>query len=219
MIGRDRAHAIIEYLDRYKKASREHALFLLLWDTGARISGIRGLDLEDFDPDGGTVTFRNRPESETRLKNGQGSERMNLLDEDTVDVLTSYVRLHRKDRTDEFGREPLLTTKFGRHATTTVRRLTYHLTQPCLRGECPHGEDPDACQFREHGHKSKCPSSLSPHPIRTGRITDLRNRGLDITHVSGRVDAVPQTIRDYYDKPDLGQDLDRRSGAVADVGL
>lgn len=218
-ISRDRALAIIDYLEEYQKASRRHALFLLMWDTGARISGLRALDLDDFDPVEGTVTFRNRPESGTRLKNGQSSERMNILDEDTVDVVSEYVHLHRKNRTDDYGREPLFTTKFGRHATSTVRRLTYELTQPCMRSDCPHGEDPKSCEFLEHGHRSKCPSSLSPHPIRTGRITDLRNRGLRISHVSGRVDAVPDTIRAYYDKPDLGQNLSRRSGAVSDLGL
>ncbi|QGX95913.1 site-specific integrase [Haloplanus rallus] len=219
LLGQERAHAIIEYLDEYRKASREHALFLLLWDTGCRISGLRALDVGDFDAEDGTVTFRSRPDSGTRLKNGAASERINVLDEATVEIVDAYVRLHRLDRTDDYGREPLLTTKFGRHATTTVRRLTYELTQPCLRGGCPHDEDPDTCQFREHGHESKCPSSLSPHPIRTGRITDLRNQGVRITHVAGRVDAIPETIRRYYDKPDLGQDLDRRRRAMEDLGL
>ncbi|WP_187347730.1 tyrosine-type recombinase/integrase [Haloplanus rubicundus] len=219
MLGRERAHAIIDYLDEYHKASREHALFLLLWDTGCRISGLRALDLEDFDVGQGTVTFRSRPESDTRLKNGQSSERINVLDESTVDVVASYIRLHRNDRTDDYGREPLLTTKFGRHATTTVRRLVYELTQPCLRGGCPHDEDPQSCEYRGHGHESKCPSSVSPHAIRTGRITDMRNRGCDIKVVSGRVDAIPETIRRYYDKPDLEQDLSRRRGAISDIGL
>jgi len=219
MLGRERALAIIEYLDEYHKASREHALFALLWDTGCRISGLRALDVEDFDAAEGTVTFRNRPESGTRLKNGQSSERINVLDPETVDIVAAYVRLHRNDRTDDYGREPLLTTKFGRHATTTVRRLVYELTQPCLRGDCPHDQEIESCEYREHGHESKCPSSLSPHPVRTGRITDLRNRGCDIRYVSGRVDAIPETIRRYYDKPDLGQDLDRRRGAMEDFGL
>jgi site-specific recombinase XerD len=219
LLGRDRALAILEHLDKYQRASREHALFALLWDTGCRISGLRALDVGDFDAEDGTVTFRSRPDSGTRLKNGQSSERINVLDEETVDVVASYVRLHRNDRTDEFGREPLLTTKFGRHATTTVRRLVYELTQPCLRGDCPHDQEIESCEFRAHGHESKCPSSLSPHPVRTGRITDLRNRGCDIRYVSGRVDAIPETIRRYYDKPDLGQDLDRRRGVIEDFGL
>jgi len=219
LLGRDRALAIMAYLDEYRKASREHALFALLWDTGCRISGLRALDLGDFDAENRTVTFRSRPDSGTRLKSGQASERMNVLDESTVDVVASYVRLHRNDRTDEYGRDPLLTTKFGRHATTTVRRLVYELTQPCLRGDCPHDQEIESCEYRAHGHESKCPSSLSPHPVRTGRITDLRNRGCDIRHVAGRVDAIPETIRRYYDKPDLGQDLNRRRGAMEEFGL
>jgi len=144
---------------------------------------------------------------------------MNVLNEKTVTVLQDYKREHRNDREDDFGRSPLFTTQYGRPSTSTVRRTTYLLTQPCTRGGCPHGEEPSNCLYREHGHESKCPSSLSPHPIRTGRITDLRNRGVRIAHVAGRVDAMPDTIRAYYDKPDLGEDLDRRRGPIADTGL
>jgi len=218
-ISRERVLAILDHLEKYRYATRDHALFLTLWDTGARISGLQALDLDDFDPEDGTVTFVSRPESETRLKNGQSGERMNVLDEETVDVLRDYIREHRKKRTDDFGREPLFTTKFGRPTSSTIRRTTYLLTQPCSRGGCPHGEEPETCQYREHGHESKCPSSLSPHPIRTGRITDLRNRGVRIAHVAGRVDAMPDTIRAYYDKPDLGEDLARRRDPIANTGL
>jgi site-specific recombinase XerD len=218
-LDRDRAHAILDDLEKYHYASRDHALFLLLWDTAARISGIRALDLEDFDEDDGTVRFLSRPGSDTRLKNGQTGERMNVLDTTTVDVLRDYIRKNRKSKTDDFGRSPLITTKFGRPSTSMVRRTTYRLTQPCNRGSCPHGEEIESCQFREHGHASKCPSSLSPHPVRTGRITDLRNRGVRIAKVAGRVDAMPDTIRAYYDKPDLGEDLARRRDTMEAAGL
>lgn len=30
---------------------------------------------------------------------------------------------------------------------------------------------------------------------------------------------MPDTIRAYYDKPDLGEDLDRRRGPIAKTGL
>jgi len=218
-IDRDRIHAILDHLDSYHYATRKHALFLTLWDTGCRLSGIQALDLRDFDRDDQTVKFISRPESDTRLKNGQSGERMNVLNEKTAEVLQDYIREHRKDRPDDYGRDPLFTTKFGRPTSSTIRRTTYLLTQPCTRGGCPHGEERASCKYREHGHASKCPSSLSPHPIRTGRITDLRNRGVRIAHVAGRVDAMPDTIRAYYDKPDLGEDLDRRRGPIADTGL
>ncbi len=218
-IDRDRIHAILDHLDDYHYATRKHALFLTLWDTGCRISGIQALDLRDFDAEDQTLTFISRPESGTRLKNGQSGERMNVVNEKTAEVLRDYIREHRNDRTDDYGRSPLFTTQYGRPSTSTIRRTTYLLTQPCSRGGCPHGEERESCLYREHGHESKCPSSLSPHPIRTGRITDLRNRGVRIAHVAGRVDAMPDTIRAYYDKPDLGEDLDRRRGPIADTGL
>jgi len=218
-ISRERVHAILDYLDKYRYATRDHALFLTLWDTGARLSGIRALDVGDFDPDDGTVTFISRTESGTRLKNGQNGERMNVLNEQTVTVLQDYKRQNRIEKEDEYGRSPLFTTPYGRPSPTTIRRTTYLLTQPCAIGGCPHGKERPSCEYREHGHESKCPSSLSTHPIRTGRITDLRNRGVRIAHVAGRVDAMPDTIRAYYDKPDLGEDLDRRRGPIADTGL
>jgi site-specific recombinase XerD len=219
MISRERAHAILDHLDRFRYATRDHALFITMWDTGARISGLRALDLGDFDAEDGTVRFVSREGSGSRLKNGVSGERLNVLDEKTVEVLRDYVREHRKDREDEFGRSPLFTTKFGRPTSSTFRRTSYLLTHPCFRGGCPHGEDPDTCQYREHGHESKCPSALSPHPIRTGRITDLRNRGVRIAKVAARVDAMPDTIRAYYDKPNLGEELDRRRDEIAAAGL
>ncbi|WP_284013189.1 tyrosine-type recombinase/integrase [Halobaculum litoreum] len=219
MLGRERAHAILDHLDRFRYATRDHALFITMWDTGARISGLQALDLDDFDAEDGTVRFVSREESETRLKNGLTGERLNVLNEKTVEVLRHYIREHRRDVEDDFGRKPLFTSKFGRPTSSTFRRTTYNLTHPCFRGGCPHDEDPDTCQYREHGHESKCPSALSPHPIRTGRITDLRNRGVRIQKVAGRVDALPDTIRAYYDKPNLGEELDRRRDEIAEAGL
>jgi integrase len=218
-IDRDRMMGILDHLDKFHYATRDHAMMLLMWDTGGRISDLRAVDVDDFDPDARTVTFQNRPMSDTRLKNGDSSERMNVIDEETVDVLQDYRQVHRKEKTDDYGRTPLLTSKFGRPSDSTIRRRCYFVTQPCFTAGCPHGEEPTTCQYREHGHESKCPSSLSPHVIRTGRITDLRNRGVRIQHVSGRVDAIPETIRTYYDKPDLGDELERRRAPLADTGL
>lgn len=219
LLGADRVHAILDYCDRFEYATRDHLIMQLLWDTGCRLSGLLALDVDDVDPEDRTVTFRNRPDSGTRLKNGNKSERMNVIAEETAQVVADYIYHQRVQQTDEYGRDPLLSTAHGRAADTTVRRVTYRLTQPCYYDACPHDRDPATCDWREHGHESKCPSSLSPHPIRTGRITDLRNRGIRIQEVGGRVDAIPETIRRYYDQPSLEQDLDRRRSTFEDTGL
>ncbi|WP_435147680.1 tyrosine-type recombinase/integrase [Halobaculum sp. P14] len=218
-ISRERVHTILDHLDKFRYATRDHALFITMWDTGARISGLRALDVGDFDVEDGTVRFVSREESGTRLKNGVSGERLNVLNEKTVTVLRDYIREHRMDREDDYGRSPLFTTKFGRPTTSTVRQTAYLLTQPCFHSGCPHDEEPASCPYRKHGHESKCPSSLSPHPIRTGRITDLRNRDVRITKVAARVDAMPDTIRAYYDKPNLGEELDRRRDEISAAGL
>jgi len=49
IVDSDEAHAILEKLDRFKHASRSHALILLLWGTGMRTGSIRSLDLPDVD--------------------------------------------------------------------------------------------------------------------------------------------------------------------------
>lgn len=47
----DRVAAILEYLNRFQYASRNHVTVLLLWRTGCRIGGLRALDLRDCDLD------------------------------------------------------------------------------------------------------------------------------------------------------------------------
>ncbi|WP_284013237.1 site-specific integrase [Halobaculum litoreum] len=92
MLGRERAHAILDHLDRFRYATRDHALFITMWDTGARISGLQALDLDDFDAEDGTVRFVSREESETRLKNGLTGERLNVLNEKTVEAAALHPR-------------------------------------------------------------------------------------------------------------------------------
>jgi hypothetical protein len=44
-IGPDRVQRILDYIDRYQRASREHTIVLPLFRTGARLGAIRGVDL------------------------------------------------------------------------------------------------------------------------------------------------------------------------------
>jgi len=213
------AHEILEYLDTYHYASRDHALLALAWDTAARAGGLRGLDVEDFDREIGMVEFKHRPESGTPLKNQRNGNRYVSLCDSTTEVVAEYIDEFRHEIETEHGRRPLLTTKQGRIAKNTMRRTIYRVTQPCFVGGCPHDEDPETCEYRVHGYESQCPSSLSLHPIRTGRITHLRDNGMPPAEVAERVDATPETIRQHYDHPDGLDRMETRREFVDSIGV
>lgn len=168
----DRTDAILSYLEKYEYASRNHALFLTLWHTGMRMGAAQSLDLEDFDREQRSLALVHRPEEGTSLKNAEDGERLVALSEDVAQVIAEYINHKRKDRVDDYGREPLFTTKKGRLSKTTIQTVTYKLTRPCMySGDCPHDYDPDECEWTGYHTASGCPSSVSPHPIRRGSIT------------------------------------------------
>ena len=209
-LSTEQAGRILDYLDTFEYATREHAMMLLLWRTGCRISGLRALDVKDFDAEGQALAAITRPNQGTRLKNGARGERLIALADETIDVLQSYIKRRRISNRDEFGRRPLLTTERGRASKSLVRKTTYQLTHPCIYGPCPHEMNPDTCEFREHGHESKCPSALSPHKVRTGSISWMRERGVPIEVISERCDLTPETLRHHYDRSDPRERLEQR---------
>ena len=71
-----------------------------------------------------------------------------------------------------------------------------------IHSPCPHGRKRETCQFTSYGQASKCPSSRSPHRIRTGAITWFLNRGWPPEDVAERVNASVDTIEQHYDKAD-----------------
>lgn len=191
-----------------------HAFLELAWHTGARVGSIRGMDLPDYHPDEQYVEVVHRPSTGTPLKNkGQGERRIGLSDA-VCDVLDTYIDRERWDQRDEHGREPLFCARQGRPSFTTLRAWSYRATQPCLWTECPHGRHPDTCEWTERTHVSKCPSSRSPHRIRTGSITWQLNRGLDIELVGERVNASPSVIRKHYDQATDAEEFEERRRAA-----
>lgn len=230
----DRAQEILDQLDTYRYASREHVLMLLLWRTTARIGTIRSLDLNDvflddddqqrlraelesegYAPhvvenilDEASLPFlypRHREDSGTPLKNKHGGSRVINIADWVADVLRDYIRVNRADASDEWGRKPLLTSQKGdgRLSKSAMRNWIYILTQPCeFGGPCPHDRDPETCEAREHGHGSKCPSSRSPHKIRTGAITHHRDRGWPVPDLSQKANTSEELIEGVYDQPE-----------------
>jgi site-specific recombinase XerD len=211
MLEPERAFQILQSYrnDPVRYGSKEHALLELLWFTGARMGSIRALDLEDYHSDDQFLEFRHRPETGTPLKNDRSGERAVGLPETVCDVVDTYISENRDDAYEN-GRQPLFGSSQGRPAKNTIRVWCYMATQPCLHLSCPHGEERDECSFVHFHHASKCPSSVSPHRIRTGSITWQRDCGLPAEIVAERVNATLEVIERYYDKASERERLERR---------
>ena len=187
-----------------------HAFLEVAWHTGARLASIRGLDREDYDADARTLHFRHRPSTDTPLKNKAGGERLVGVTEAVCAALDTYLARERSDKRDDAGREPLFCGRQGRPSFSTFRAWSYQAVEPCLWTECPHGRRRSSCEWTERSHASKCPSSRSPHAIRTGSVTWQLNSGLGIEQVATRVNATPSTIRRYYDAADDSEEFEQR---------
>jgi site-specific recombinase XerD len=201
LLEESRARAILDHLEQFNYASRDHVLFALMWHAGLRLGTVRALDVDDFDPDEQCVDVYHRPETGTPLKNGHGAERSVALGSYYVTVLEDYIRNVRVKTTDEYGRRPLVTSTQGRYSPTAVRDTTYWLTRPCMVGPCPHGEDPDTCQWTKNkNHAHGCPSTLSPHPVRRGAITRMLREGTPDAIVADRVNDSLDVLEKHYDQ-------------------
>ncbi|SNR49128.1 tyrosine-type recombinase/integrase [Halorubrum vacuolatum] len=199
----ERAVDILDYLSRYRYASRRHVVMLLLWHTGARVGGIRALDVGDCDLDSDRpgVKFAHRPESDTPLKNGPSGERWNAISAHVARVLQDYIKSERENVVDKFGRHPLVTTSKGRPAVSTLRSDLYVITRPCWRtGKCPHDREIEDCQATMTLHASKCPSSRSPHDVRSGRVTAYKRDDVPRQVVSDRLNASEDVLDRHYDR-------------------
>lgn len=133
-----------------KSTSRRHVIVLMLWHTGCQVGELRALDLGDLDLDGSrpqgdgpAVHFVHRPDKGTPLKNKGRGERWNAIGAQVAQTLEDYIDGPRVETIDDFGREPLITTKHGRIPRSTVRDNLYRVTRPCWIGEpCPHDRGP-----------------------------------------------------------------------------
>lgn len=190
-------------------ASRAHVYLELAWFTGARLGGLRSLDLRDVNYRLNSVEFRHRPETDTPLKNKLDGERPVGLKLESIDAIGEYVRENRIDVSDDHGRQPLLASARGRPGKGTIRSWSYLATFPCIAGPCPHGKETESCEFTEFAHASKCPSSRAPHHIRTGSITWQLNQGIPPGVVAERVNSDVKTIKQHYDFASSEQRWDR----------
>lgn len=198
----ERVTPILDYLDSYQYASRDHVVWVLVWHTGARLGGIRALDLGDVELEGSEpgLTYRHRPGTGTPLKNDDKGERYNRISRRVATVLGDYIDGPRKDVVDDNGRRPLVTTEHGRISPTCIRNAFYRWTRPCFVGEeCPHDEDPETCEYTKYVGMTKCPSARSPHDVRKGRVTKYRHDGVPRGVVADRLDCSEEVLDMHYD--------------------
>jgi site-specific recombinase XerD len=198
---------------RARFGTAKHAFLEVAWNTGARVGGLRSLDLDDYSADAGTLAFRHRESTGTPLKNKEDGERIVGIPPAVCEALDVYIKRERFDKRDEHGRRPLFAARQGRPSFTTLRAWSYLATQPCLHSACPHGRDRLRCEYVNRGDASKCPSSRSPHRIRTGSITEQLNRGYDVEKVATRVNATPEVLREHYDVAGQDEEFEQRRRA------
>jgi len=211
----ERARALFDYYDSHDYGSRAHALLALFWFTGARLTAVQGLDLEHYHREEQFVEFVHEPSRDIPLKNGRDGERAVALTDYANDVVAAYVDETRVDVFDDDGARPLVTSAQGRPGDNTIRARTYLATVPCLHTECPHGENPETCEYLDYNHASKCPSSRAPHQVRTGSITWQLNRGMDIEDVATRVNTSVRILKKHYDVATRREELEeRRRGQI-----
>jgi site-specific recombinase XerD len=211
MLDSEDAEQLLEYMRQFEWGTRTHALIELLWYGGMRIGAAHGLDLNDYDPDEQYVEIRHRPETETRLKNKKDGERFVGLSDGVCDALDVYIEYKRIEAEDDFGREPLFTSRYGRVSKSSLRDSIYRATRPCVyTGNCPHDREIEQCEAMDQYKASLCPSSVSPHAIRRGSITHHLTEDVPEKMVGDRMNVSLDVLEKHYDRRTEEQKANQR---------
>ncbi|MFC6613698.1 tyrosine-type recombinase/integrase [Halopenitus salinus] len=209
MLEADAAEAVLEHLWKFHFASREHAIIALLWETGIRLGAANSIDLSDVNVDDGYIRLVHRPEEGTTLKNGKSGERPVAITDELAEVLRAFVEHDRADEVDDYGREPLFTSCYGRLSRTGIRRAVYKTTAPCFRdAPCPGCEDDS---------DTPCPESVSPHAIRRGSITHFLTEDVPTEVVSDRMNVSRDVLEQHYDRRSEEVKLEQRRGYLENI--
>ncbi|WP_435349019.1 tyrosine-type recombinase/integrase [Haloarchaeobius sp. HRN-SO-5] len=217
-LDEDRAERILDYLNRFRYASRDHVIVAILWHTGIRLGSLRTFDVDDFDPDAMCLDLQHSPDTGTPLKNGDAAERSIAVGEHYCQMLQDYIDHHRDDVYDDHGRRPLIASTQGRLSETPIRQTVYKWTRPCVVGvECPHDRDPAECEAMKSTSASLCPSSRSPHGIRRGSITKTLRDGTPEEIVTGRMNVSSDVLDQHYDRRTEREKMELRREHLRDA--
>lgn len=200
LLERDHAEAVLEYLGKYEYASRPHVVLTLQWHTMMRRGAVSALDLQDYDSNDQSLAVRHRSDSGTPIKNQEDGERLVALRAEVCEILDDWIDRRRPDTIDEYGRDPLVATSYGRIHPTTVTAIVYNWSRPCILGPCPINRDPDDCEAASYEDASKCPESVSSHAVRRGSITHHLESDIPTEVVSARANVAPGVIEKHYDR-------------------
>jgi len=219
ILHREEVKAILEHLGKFDYAHTRHVVLLLLWKCGMRIGGLRALDVDDFDEGRTAIEIRHRPESRTPLKRKENSERDVIISADNAEVIADYIENERPTVEDDYGREPLIATQYGRAARTTITRHVYAATKPCFYngGSCPFEKNPETCEATEWNKASQCPGSVSPHALRRGYVTAARNAGQSKEVTGERVNMSGNILDKHYDHGTESEKAERRRDHLKDI--
>jgi site-specific recombinase XerD len=214
-ISTGRCERIMERLESYHYASREHVVFALAFHGTLRRGSIHSLDVSDVQRGEGRLRLRHRPSDGTRLKNKIRSERVINVSDEVMGLLCDWIDDQRPEVTDEEGREPLVSTKSGRAHLNTIASDIYYVSKPAFVGEdcgCEReDEDEGWCESSNRTDAYKCESSVSPHTVRGAAITHHLDEGWLIDMVADRADNSADVIREHYDNADEDEQAERRA--------
>ena len=209
MLSPEQAEEILAFLDRFHYASIEHLVIGMMWETAFRIGTTVSIDVDDIDMNGQTIYLKHRPDEGTPLKNGKGGERPVAISDDLTAIISDHIENRRIDKTDEYGRMPLLTTTEGRMHRSTLRNVIYEATAPHFRDkECP------GC---EQGKSAKCDEAANPHAIRRGSITNLLSKDIPVEVVSDRANVSRDVLDEHYDERSVKRKLEQRREYLDDL--
>ena len=211
MLDAARADRALQYLRKYRYASRQHVVLALLWHTMMRVGAVHALDVDDYNPSEQYIEVQHRPETGTPIKNGKSGERLIALSEDICTILTDWIEDQRPRVTDDYDREPLVTSNQGRVHRSTLRRDCYLYTRPCVfTDECPHDRTIADCVATDHDQPYECPSSVSPHAFRRGALTNALNADVPEKVLSDRANLSESVLDEFYDNRSQRELMEQR---------
>jgi len=209
MIEAERAEDVLEFLQKYEYASLRHLIMELAWTTAMRRGALYALDVGDYDSNEQYIEVVHR--TNTPLKNQQQGKRHISLNGRLCEILDDWLADKRPNVIDDYEREPLIASEAGRLHPSSIQQTIYRVTRPCVvTDRCPHDREIESCEATERHAASKCPSSVPPHGIRRGAITNWLSEDVPTRVVSDRANVGPEVLEKHYDQRDEHEKMEQR---------